>query len=60
MEMMSYNFLVIFFVSQLKFYTKPRTFYSPGFHLLMGKGAIAYCNSSILSAGEIVFLGERW
>ena len=36
-EMMSYNFLVIFFVSQLKFYTKPRTFYSPGFHFFVEK-----------------------
>lgn len=31
------NFLVIFFVSQLKFYTKPRTFYSPGFHFFVEK-----------------------
>ena len=41
MEMMSYNFPVIFFVSQLKFYTKPQAFYSPGFQLFMKKGAVA-------------------
>ena len=39
--MMSYNFPVIFFVSQLKFYTKPQAFYSPGFQLFMKKGAVA-------------------
>ena len=39
--MMSYNFLVIFYGSQLKFYTKPRTFYSPGLHFFMIKEAVA-------------------
>ncbi len=38
---MSYNFLVIFYGSQLKFYTKPRTFYSPGLHFFMIKEAVA-------------------
>ena len=44
---MSYNFLVIFYGSQLKFYTKPRTFYSPGLHFFMIKEAVAIATAPI-------------
>ena len=48
-EMMSYNFLVIFFVSQLKFLHETPDFLQSGASLFRGKGAIAYCNSSFFN-----------
>ena len=49
--MMSYNFLVIFYGSQLKFYTKPRTFYSPGLHFFMIKEAVAIATAPFSDFG---------
>ena len=53
---MSYNFLVIFYGSQLKFYTKPRTFYSPGLHFFMIKEAVAIATAPFFVRLPIIIL----